>query len=256
MSIADYPAALRRIVDGDIPDDATTEDEILEALQSSEAPQITPQNARDAVDAITTYEDVVAAIENSGETPRADEIDSVAQALDQYDLDLTDAVVDDVSGDIATREDFENAVQNADPTFREDVSDAVDGVASSKDVVGGSADDIVDDLARQASAPTKADFQRSVAQSVAQSDSVNPSEAFDDVSRETEVSVIRNSSGDAVAVAGGANASDRQRVADMVGAETVYDDPTEVTSDVSPQAEGGGRASLRLRGEEIGEVQV
>jgi len=255
MSIAEYPAALRRIVDEDVPDDATTEDEILEALQSSDAPQITPQNARDAVDAITTYEDVVAAIENSGEVPRADEIDSVAQALDQYDLDLTDAVVDDVSGDIATREDFENAVQNADPTFREDVSDAVDNVASQKDVVGGSADDIVDDLARQASAPTRAEFANAVGEA-AEGDSVRAEEVLDDPPGEGSVNVVRDESGEPVGVQSGGSTKRPtvEAVAEEFGVERVGG--TELQSETEVVAEGGGRASLEFRGRKIGEVQV
>jgi hypothetical protein len=255
-SIADYPAALRRIVDADVPDDATTRDEILSYLRSSDAPQITPENAADAADAITTYEDVIAAIENSSEIPRMEEIDSIARALDKYDLDLTDAVVDDVSGDIASKEDFENAVSDADPTFREDVQEAVESVSSSKDVVGGSADEIVDDLSRQASAPSQSQFASGVADSIEQS-GLDVDDVVDDAPGSGSVNTVRDESGEVVAVqsAGRTTSESVQAVAEELGADT-FNNPQELVDETEVVAEGGGRASLEFRGRKIGEVQV
>jgi hypothetical protein len=255
-SIADYPAALRRIVDADIPDDATTRDEILSFLRSSDAPQITPENAADAADAITSYEDVVAAIENTGEIPRSEEIDSIARALDEYDLDLTDEVVEDVSGDIATREDFEDAVRSSDPTFREDVEDAVDSVSSSKDVVGGSTDDIVDDLARQASAPSQAEFSAGVAESVESSD-IRVEEVVEDPPGTGGLNTVRDESGEVVAVQAASRmpSENVEAAAEELGADRI-ESTQELVDNTEVVAEGGGRASLEFRGRKIGEVQV
>jgi len=252
-TIADYPPALKRILDSVDVGDATTKDEIEQALRD-DSPQLTPENASDAADALTTYEDVVAAIESSGELPTSDEVDSIAQALDRYDVDLTDEVVDDVLDDIAVREDVEAAVQDEDPTFREDVEEAVEGVDG--DFVGGDKDEVTQELAQQAGAPDR----QSVVNEVAGAEGAS-ADSFDaeGVEGAGQVQVIRGSSGDAVSVvASGASESDARAVADSLGATYEGSGASglqSVADNVEPEGSGGS-AELRLRGRKIGEAEI
>lgn len=253
-SIADYPGALARILDADVPDDATTKDEIESALRSSSAPQITASNASDAAEAVTTVEDVVAAVENSGEVPTASEIDSIAQALDQYGLDRTDAVVDDVQDSIAVREDIEEAVRDEDPTFKDEVEKAVKSVDG--DIVGGSEESVAQQMAQQAGAPDR----QSVVNEVANSERASArSFDADGVEGTGQVQVIRDSDGDAVSVVGsGASEADAQAVASSLGAR--YEGSGEeglrnVVDNVEPEGRGGS-ARLKLRGRVIGEAEI
>jgi len=261
-TVADYDEAVRRIAEADVPDDATTDAEVRQALSGANAPQVTREVADDVADALVTEERVIDAIEASGELPSEGELGAVTDVADEYDLDgRVEEVEDAVRDRVATIEDVETAVRERQeqaassgrPTFREDVEGAVDSVGEEKQIVGESSDEIVGEQAREVGAPRRSDFERAKAQAVATGDQVTPSEVVEGTEAKTPVSVIRDESGEAVAATGGPSDETGRRVAEEVGAE--YMPTEEVTEEMSTQGVGES-VSLTLRGERIGEVGV
>jgi hypothetical protein len=261
-TVADYEDAVRRIAEADVPDDATTQAEVRQALSGSNAPQVTREVADGVADSLVTEERVLDAIEASGELPSEAELGAITDVADDYDLDdRVEAVEDAVRERVATREDVESAVRERQeqaatsgrPTFREDVEGAVDSVGERKEIVGESPDEIVSEQSREIGAPRRSAFERAKAQAVATGDQVTPSEVVDGTTAKTPVSVIRNEAGEAVAATGGPSDETGRRVAEAIGAE--YMSTEEVTADMRTEGRGD-RVSLTLRGQRIGEVDV
>ena len=259
--VSDYDDAVRRIVAADAPDDATDAQALFDALGGSDSPQVTPEIAAEIADSVVTTDRVRDAIESTGELPTEDEIDSISQVADNYDLDdRADRVADDVREQVATVEQVNDAVQERQeqagdrPMFREDVEGAIDSVDSDREFVGQSADDVADERARDLGAPARTDYERSAAQTVAQADSVTPSEVVDGTEAQTPAQVIRGESGEAVAVTGGPGGEVSEQVAEEMGAE--YLSASEVTDEIRTAGSGGDQVDLTLRGRKVGEVDL
>lgn len=259
-TVADYPDAVRRIVAADVPADATTEADVERALKEANQPQFTSDVIEGMVDGVLTEERVRDAIQNSGELPSENEISRFADASDDYDLDDRVAAVSDaVADDVATVEQVDRAVRERQeqagdrPMFREDVEGAVDSVSEEREFVGASPDDVADEQARDLGAPSRTNYERAAAQTVAQADSVTPSDVVEGTGSKTPVQVIRGESGEPVAATGGPGGEVSRQVADEIGAE--YMSADEVTSEMRT-AGSGDRVDLTLRGRKIGEVDV
>jgi hypothetical protein len=273
-TVADYEDAVRRIAKSDVPDDATTESEVLLALGKG-GPQVTAtdQNGRtvaeNIADALVTEEKVLGAIEASGDLPTEGEIDAVTRGQDGYDLeDRVQAVRDNVSDRVATVEDVEQAVRERKdqrgtrPTFREHVETAVDSVAQSKEFVGESPDAVATELAREIGAPAQRDFERAAIQTATQGEQTTPKEVLGDQitdrkgigekTTQTPLSVVRSESGETVGVVGSASGLG-QEAANELGAEFIPS--KQVTESMSTEGVGES-VSLTLRGEVVGEVSV
>ena len=265
-TVADYPDAVRRIVETDVPVDATTQAEVRRALSTYGGAQVNAEDrdgntvADNVADQIVTEDRLVQEFEAAGVLPSESDISKAAQALDDYDFDgRAEAVAEATQDRVATVEDVERAVserreQARDrPTFREDVEGAVDSVSQDKEFVGQSEDAVADQKARETGAPSRTEYQRQAAQTVAQADTVNPSEVVEDTGSETPVQIIRSESGEAVAATGGPGGEVSQQVADEIGAE--YLSAEEVTGEMRT-AGSGDSVDLTLRGRKIGEVDV
>ena len=260
-TVADYDDAVRRIAEADVPDDATTEEEVRRALRDADAPQVTGEVADGIADSILTEDRVIEAIEASGELPGEDEIDAIVNVSDDYGMDdRVESVEAGVRDRVATREDVTRSInerreqKGSRPTFREDVEAAVDSVAERKQIVGEGPAEITQERSRELGAPSEQEFDRARTRTIAQGEQVSPSE-IGVSDRKTPVSVVTNDSGEAVGVVGGSNAEDRRGVAEHVGANRVFDSINDLENsfglDQSP-----GRATLTIDGEAVGEVDV
>lgn len=256
-TLADYPDARDRFL-SDVPDDATTFDEVKDALLSEhgQAAQFSDSQAEAMAEATVTEGDVLTMIANSGRIPTSEEVGSFVAAADDNGLaGRREQVAQQIQDQIAVRDDIEEAVRSADPTFREDVEAAVEEATSGKQVVGGSKEEVVDGLSRQASAPSRGEVAKEVAG--ATSETVRVEETVEDAPGRGSVSVVRDEGGDAVGVLPGAGTSSEsvEAVAEEFGVERVGG-VEELQSETEVVAEGGGRASLEFRGRKIGEVRV
>lgn len=261
--VSDYPDAVRRILDADVPADAVTKAEIAAALGAANAPQITGEVAEGVADNALTVDLIRDAIETTGELPTEDEIASMTDVADAYDMeDRREAVEDASKQRFATVEDVrvsveserEQARSEGEPVFREDVEDAISDVEQSKELVGASRDDVVDGESRRVGAPSRQAFSRARTQAIASGEQVSPSDVG--VSdRSTPVSVLRNEAGDAVGVVGGSRAEDRQGVAEQVGTDRVFGNVNEL-DDALGLDQGEGRADLTLDGQKLRGVDL
>lgn len=260
-TVADYEDAVRRIVRADVPADATDAQAVFDALGGSDSPQVTPEIAAEIADSIVTTDRVRDAIESTGELPSEGEIDAIAAVSDDYGLgDRADRVADDVRDQVVTAERVDAAVsdrvdQASDrPTFREDVAGAVDAAGQDREFVGQSASEVTDQQARDLGAPARSNYERAAAQTVAQADSVTPSDVVDGTEAKTPAQVIRSESGEAVAVTGGPGGEVSRQVAEQMGAE--YMSASEVTGEMRTAGSGGSTVDLTLRGRKVGEVDL
>jgi hypothetical protein len=261
-TMADYPDAVKRIAEADVPDDATTQAEVRQALGGDVGPQVTREVADGVADAIVTEERVREAIAESGELPSEGEIDAIVSVSDDYDLEgRVDAVADEVRQDVATVEDVERAVRDRQdqaaaegrPTFRGDVEGAVDEVAQGKEFVGESPDEVTAEQAREVGAPSETEFRGAAARTIASADSVNPSEVLEGTRSETPVQVIRDTDGGVVAATGAQREELGEQVAEQYGVE--YMSAQEVEDSLGTRGTGD-RVSLTLGGRKVGEVDV
>lgn len=239
--------AVQRILDAEVPDSATTADEIRRAVGRSNRPQ-TSGNAAVVADRALTEEDVMQLVQQRGEVPTEAELGSMtAGAEGVADEQRRRAVEQQLSEQVATREDVETAVQEAveagrqerGSAFREDVERGVDSV--DREVVG---EVDIDELAQQAGAPDRQAVQREAAQVVAQSDSV---EVTDTLTADT----IRDSSGEPVAVVG--RQAEAQEAADELGVDALS--PSELQDELGVRGRGS-TVDVTLRGRKVSEVDV
>jgi hypothetical protein len=225
---------------------------------SEGSPQLTPEVINGVVANSVTEERVLEELEGSSDLPSEDAIESIAEFADDYDQgDRVGEVADAVADRVATVEDVDRAVQERvdssgdRPTFREEVQTAVDSVDG--EIVGPSADEVTSAKAQEIGAPSESDFQRSRAQTVAQAETVTPSDVLDDTGAQTPVQVIEDESGEAVAATGGPSDEIGQRVADEIGAE--YRSTSDVVDEFNVSGSGSS-VDVTLRGRKVGEVDV
>ena len=172
--ISDYPDAVRRIARAEVEPNASTRDAVLADLAGADAPQITREVAANLADAIVTVEDVREGLDGRGELPTSNDVERVAGALDDYDLDdRADAVADAVESEVVLEEDVDRAVgererskRSGEPVFREEVETAVDEAADGREFVGSSADEVADSKAQDLGAPTESEFRRTASQAL------------------------------------------------------------------------------------------
>lgn len=272
-TVADYEDAVRRIAEADVPDDATTQAEVRQALSGANAPQVTREVADGVADSLVTEERVIEAIEASGELPSEAELGAITDVSDDYDLDgRVEAVEDAVRERIATREDVETAVRERQeqarssgrPTFREDVEGAVDSVAERKELVGESADEVATEQAREVGAPSRSAYEKARTRLATGDDSVSAADVLGEEeatslkgvgekTARTPASVIHGESGDPVALTGAPTQEAGERMAAELGTE--YVSINEVNDSIGLE-QSGGRATLTFRGEPVGEVEV
>ena len=258
--VSDYPDAVRRIAESDVPDDVTSEAEVRAALRDSDSAQVTLDVAQNLAESVLTEERVLDAIQSTGELPSEGELGAFTEVADDYDMgDRQREVRDRVRDRVATVEDVDEAVDGvADaregPLFREDVETGVATVESTgKEFIGSSTDDVVSAEARERGAPRESDFRRESAQIIAQSDSVTPSEVVDGTEAQTPVNVIRDANGDPIAATGGPGGETSERVAEQIGAD--YLSAEDVTQNLDVEGRGE-RADVTLHGTKVGEVDV
>lgn len=237
--------AAKRILEANVPDGSTTLAKVKQELQNSGDHRVTEKTARLVADAALTEEDVFREIEASGELPSDDELGAFVAAAEQNtvaDEGRKRAVEQAVSDAVLTREEVEGSVQAANPVFREDVEQAVDNAVGRKTVLGGSTDDVKQELAEQAGAPREQDVNRVAAQAVAQSESVQVTETL---SAET----VTNVDGEPVAVVGRSDGA--QEASEELGVPAVS------PGDVDVGTRGSGRTvDVTIQGEKVGEVDV
>lgn len=268
-TVAEYPEAVARIARSDVPDDATTRSDVLAALADS-GPQVTRDVATDLADAVVTVDDVREAIESTGELPSAGEIDALASLADEHDLDgRADAVADAVRDTVVTVGDVDRAVDDRaaskteqEPLYREEIEAAVNDLAASRDVVGESRDDVVDRVARDRGAPTEEAYKQARARVVTTADTVDPRDVVDDPTdlfgvqearASAPVPVVRDTDGEAVAVVGTGSSELDDALSGEIGVPSLS--PSEVSDGITVDQDRGG-TTLRLRGREVGEVEV
>lgn len=267
-TVADYPDAVQRIANAEVDPNSTTAAQVAQDLSGAEAPQVTREVAEGVADAIVTEDRVIETIEKTGELPSEAELGAVASAADDYGMtDRVDAVTDEVSQRVATVEEVREAVGSARrgdrPTFREDVESAVDQLASRQEFVGESPNEVASDQAREVGAPRRGDYERARTRLAMGDDQVTPADVLGD--QATEISgvgettanqptaLIRDESGDAVALTGAPTQEAGERMAQEIGAD--YVSINEVNESIGlDQSEG--RATLTFRGRDVGEVSV
>lgn len=263
-TIADYPDAVDRIA-GDLDPGATTEAEI-EAILRGDSPQLTDDVVSNLADAIVTEDDVVEAIDASGQIPEDDEIEAIAELSDQYEQgDRVESVSEAVRDRVATVEDIDQSVEaerpSDGPMFKEDVEDGVRSVASEKEIRGASPEDVVETEAQERGAPSETSFRSASASATQPDDAVSPKD-LGIGEQSTPVNVIRDSSGEAVVAFGGSGEIDGQpageAVAESIGAEyagTGTDALESIEQDFDVSGTGES-VNLTFRGRSVGEVDV
>ena len=272
-TVADYDEAVRRIAEADVPDGATTDAEVRQALSGANAPQVTREVAEGVADAVVTEDGVIEAIEASGELPSEGELSAITDVADEYDLGgRVDEVADAVSDRVATIEDVETAVRERQeqaassgrPTFREDVETAVNEVADRQEFAGGNPDEVATEQARDLGAPSRSTYERARSSLATGDDQVTPAGVLGEEEAtsiqgvaETTASqpspVINDEGGNPVAVTGAPSQEAGERMAEELGTE--YVSINEVNDSIGLEQESGS-AHLTFRGSRVGEVDV
>lgn len=182
--------------------------------------------------------------------------ESVTNAETKADLDDWDfANSQEVADALPTRDDVEidrDTAHSDGVTTREEVEQKV---AEADEVgVDERRDALTDAVAREVGAPTEQELQR--AQIEAVNDTVTPGDVIEGDDRTSQISVVRDTSGDVVATVGGAGSTGRD-VADELGADH-YGSIEDFADGMSVEpAPDGRRGLLRDRdGDAVGEVEL
>jgi len=250
--LGEYDDMVQRILDAEVPDDAVTADDIRRAVGRSDRPQ-TSNNAALVAEEALTVEDVEQDIRNEMDSvPTDNELGSLTRGADAVADDARQqAVEQELSDNVATREDYETAVQEAvegaeaaedRSAYKEDVQRGIESV--DKEDLTGSADELTDELAQDVGAPERSAVQGEAAQVVANSDSVQVTETL-------SVDTIKDSSGEPEAVVG--RQSEAQEAADELGVDAIS--PQEAAEAVDVRGTGR-KGDVTLNGAKVGEVDV
>ena len=183
--------------------------------------------------------------------------ESTSRAEVEADLEAADfANPDEVGEWVTSAEDVGITPETAHTdgiTTREQVEAAVEQA----DEVGYSSDRreaLTDTVSRDVGAPSQSDLQRAQIQTLAQ-ESVTPSEVIEGDTRTSQISVVRNQQGEAVAAIGGGGSAGED-VAQELGA-THYSSPQSYNDSMTAKpAPGGRKALLYSDGEAVGEVDL
>lgn len=265
-TVAEYPEAVRRIAESDVPDDAVTERDVLSALADS-GPQVTADVSRDIADSLVTLDDVRDAVEQSGELPSLGELDAIASLADDHDLHDRAAAVADAAGDrLLTVDDVDREVDErasqGGPLFREEIEAGVDEASAGKEIVGSSRDEIVEREAQARGAPSEQSYKQARSRIVTTADTVDPRDVIDDPTdlynvqearASTPVPVVRDSEGEPVAMIGTGSSELNAALSDEIGVPSLS--PSEINDEIDLDQDRG-RATLRLRGREVDEVEL
>jgi hypothetical protein len=257
--VSDYGDAVERIVGADVPDGSTTQAEIESALRDSDSPQVTPKVAQDLADAVVTEGDVIEGLSQLGRVPTEGEIEAVAQAGDEYDLERASDVANSVRETVATMREIEEAVgqtaSESEQIFREDIEQAVDGL--DKHIVGESQDQVVQRNAEEQGAPRRSDVRRERAQAAAPDDAVTPADR-EDLSSDsnTPINIIEGSDGEPVGAVGGASQGgvSPEETAEELGVE--YLGGIQEVAESVEISGSGSSVDLEIAGERVGEVEI
>lgn len=141
-TIADYPPAVRRIMDPDsgesVPEDMTDRNDVFQFLRNREDSRVDANIAANVADAVVTSEDVTELIDNSGQVPTEDVVDAMANVADNYEMDArAEAVGETVSEDVATVESIEAEIADRGATTNAQVREAVESAGDVRGPDGG-----------------------------------------------------------------------------------------------------------------------
>lgn len=260
-TVADYDEAVKRIGE-QVPIDAETESDIRQALRDSNDPQLTDNVIDNMADALVSTGDVIEALSQLGETPTDDEIDSISDALDEYEMDdRADSIAESVSEEVVTESDIEEAVgarkNSTDQLYREDIEEAVEEISEEKEIVGTSEEQITQSRAEQEGAPARSDVQRARAQAANPDDAVTPADR-DDLSSDsnTPLNIIEGSDGEPVGAVGGASQGgvSPDQTAEELGVE--YLGGIEDVAGSTEISGSGESVDLEIAGSKVGEVEI
>jgi len=253
--LGEYDDMVQRILDAEVPDDAVTADDIRRAVGRSDRPQ-TRGNAAVVAERALTVEDVEQDIRDEMDrVPTDNELGSLTRGADAVgDEGRQQAVEQELSDNVATREDYETAVQEAvedagGTAYKEDVQRGIDSV--DKQDLTGSADELTDEFARDVGAPAESDVRGEAAQVVANSDSVQVQEVVEGSDSSATIDTVRGSDGQPAAVVGQREAA--QQVADELGVDAIS--PQEAAEAVDVRGTGS-TVDVTLNGAKVGEVDV
>lgn len=203
------------------------------------------------------YKEDAERIERDYVDPSSETREEVRQDLE--DADFAQAAIDDIEDWIPTREDVEipstpEEAHDGGVMTREQVESAVSQAEDAKgaDYSDAREDALTDAVSQEIGAPTQQNLETSQIQTV--SESVTPSEVFEDDTRSTPVSVVRDTEGDVVGTVGSRKAG--QDVAEEVGGEYLGDLNEYRSSMTAKPAPGGDRAMLYVDDEAVGEVDL
>lgn len=266
--ISEYPDAVDRIVGAEVPPDATTDRQVMDALRGAEAPQINRQVAQNLRDSVLTEDKILDAIDSSGELPTEGEIDSMSEIADQYDMsDRQQEVAEAVEQRVVTREQIDRALSDSDPSrtdepvFREDIEEAVEDAIGRSEMRGASEEQVIDEAASELGAPSRQEFQAAQARTISESSDTSPAEVIDNPTEidgigagtaEQAVPTIRDESGEIVAVSG-ANETVGQAIADEIGAE--YRSLGELQESIDLE-QSRGRAEVTIDSNTVREIPL
>lgn len=260
--VTDYEGAVARIRAAEVPDDAVTAADILDALGDSETPQLTAEVAAGVADGLVTVEDVTAAVEESGELPTEAEIGAIAEASDNTTgNDPRLGNVSEEAGEImVTAQDVEAATSEvrsnaSDPdelTTVSDVQEAVEGLSEGDDgreFFGADSDTVAAQISDEIGALSDSEVRQAQVSTLT-GDTVQPAEVDGvDSTNSTPASIVRNDGGEAVAVVGGGSQDAAEQVAEAVGAEQAAQSPDGLGGYGAEQ--GGDESRLTLGGERL-----
>ena len=207
-----------------------------------------------------SYEEDAARIERDYVDSDSVDVQDILEDLDDADFDFTEgdrgSFLDAIMDDIGSTDDVDiepNSPDKEGITTREEVDGIVRSSTGDKAVSSDRQDAITDAVSSEVGAPRSSDLRS--AQIGTLSDSVTPSDVIDGDSRTSQISVVRNSRGDAVATIGGGGASGED-VASELGTEH-FSSPAEYTSSLSAApSPDGSSAAITLGDDVVGEVDI
>lgn len=261
---SDYSDAIQRIIENHVDPTSTSRQEMINDLLNSGATGDERISATDHAQwftqAVTSEEDLVAALDAAGEVPSRSKVQQVVRQLDEEvstPNQLLTNVANNVQNNIVTTEDiageFERPTDR--PTFREDIEETIDRASEGKEfgLVGSDRETVTTELAREQGAPSRSDYQQARSQNLVQNAEFVSPEEEGISSRTTTVAVLRDSSGEAIAATGG-DSRDRAAIAEQRGIED-FGSLAEAEEQIGVEG-SGSTVDLTLAGRKVGEVSV
>jgi hypothetical protein len=253
MADDDYEDAARRILDANVPDNAVSRADVVDALRTAGDARVAGGAVDMVLDYALTEEDVYASIEASGELPSDSELGAFVAGTDGVGSEgRRRAVEQAVSDEVVTREMVENSVRASSPTYRDEVESAVEGATGRRKMLGASQDEVVDEFAREIGTPRRSDVEGMASSIVRDADSVKVRDVVEGSEANAPVSIVRDEGGDVVAALGRQDAA--EAVAQDTGGRAIS--PSELKTELGVRTTGGSTADVTLGGAKVGEVEV